>query len=141
MTCPDLVSYRRVMALVSDTTTIPAATGGVYGGWPPPAPARSSPVDGSWTAWTLATVAAIWISVVLISVLSPDMIHGSEHQRMPVAAFGTWFWGFGASFAAVLAMARLRRDVARRPLWMMLSGATMAIWVAPSCSASSARHK
>ena len=118
------------MELASDATMTRSTTGGVYAGWPPPAPVRSPTVDGSWTAWTLATVTAIWICVVLISVLSPDMIHGSAHQRMPVAAFGTWFWGFGASVAALMAMARLRGDVARQPLWMMLSGATTAIWIA-----------
>ena len=79
---------------------------------------------------TLATITAIWVSIALISVLSPDMVHGSEHQRMPVAAFGAWFWGFGASIAAVVAMARLRRDVAQRPAVMMVAGVTTTIWVA-----------
>jgi hypothetical protein len=97
--------------------------------WPPP-PTRPRTPASSWTAWTLAAVGSIWTAVVLISVFSPDMIHGSEHQRMPVAAFGAWVWGFGASLAAVAAMARLRGSVARRPLWMMMAGATAAIWCA-----------
>ena len=98
--------------------------------WPRLTPTRWQPVASSWTAWTLATVTSIWIAVVLISVFSPEMIHGSEQQRMPVAAFGTWLWGFGASFASFAAMARLRGDLVRRPLWMMVFGATVGIWSA-----------
>ena len=105
-------------------------THSVQGAWPPPVAPRSRVAETSWTAWTLAAVGSIGIAVVLISLFSHDMIHGSEHQRMPIAAFGTWIWGFGASIAAVVAMARLRGDVRRRPMWMMLSGATTAIWSA-----------
>lgn len=117
------------METTSDTTLTPPMTGAVYGRWPPPAPARSPVVDSSWIVCTLATVVAIWVSVALISVLSPDMVHGSEHQRMPVAAFGAWFWGFGTSVATVVALARLRGDAARRPA-VLLAGSTMTIWVA-----------
>ena len=72
----------------------------------------------------------IWAAVVLISVFAPDMIHGSEQQRMPVAAFGTWLWGVGASVVALVALTRLRGALTRRPLWMTLFGATLAIWSA-----------
>ena len=108
----------------------PLTTSGARDESPPAVAPRWHAAEASWTAWTLATVGSIWIAVVLISVFSPDLIHGSEHQRMPVAAFATWFWGFGASIAAVVAMARLREDVGRRPLWMILTGATTAIWCA-----------
>ena len=118
------------MEAATETTMTPPTTRGVYAGWPPPAPARSPAVDSSWTACTLLTITAIWVSIALISVLSPDMVHGSEHQRMPVAAFGAWFWAFGASIVAAVAMARLRRDVARRPAVMMVAGVTTTIWVA-----------
>ena len=70
-----------------------------------PIAGRRQLVDGVHAA----DVTAIWVSIALISVLSPDMVHGSEHQRMPVAAFGAWFWAFGASIVAAVAMARLRR--------------------------------
>ncbi len=49
---------------------------------------------------------------------------------MPVAAFGAWFWGLGASIAAVAAFSRLRGDAARRPAVLLLTGSTMTIWVA-----------
>ena len=38
-------------------------------------------------------VGAIWLAVLAISLLAPDMVSGSEQQHMPVAAFGTWLWG------------------------------------------------
>jgi len=78
--------------------------------------------------WTAATVASIWASVAIISVFAPDMISGIEQQRMPIAAFTTWLWGLGGSVASLVPMARLRTDVGRRAFWIMLSGATMAIW-------------
>ena len=118
------------MELRIDTAVIPPPPPGTRRTWPPPAPARSQPAGSSWTAWTLATVATIWTAVVIISVFSPDMIHGSEQQRMPVAAFGTWLWGFGASVVVFVAMARLRGDPGHRPLWMVLFGATVVIWSA-----------
>jgi hypothetical protein len=123
-------SYGRAMELRTDTKVIPPPSRGAQGTWPPSAPVRWQPARSNWTAWTLVTVASIWTAVVLISVFSPDMIHGSEQQRMPVAAFGTWLWGFVASVAVFVAMARLRGDSDRRLLWMMLFGATVVIWSA-----------
>ena len=130
MTPPVTFRTVEVMGVPRDSTLLPPTTVSVPHRWPPPVATRSQPVESSWTALTLAAIASIWTAVVLISVFSPDMVHGSEHQRMPIAAFGTWIWGFGASIASLLAMARLRGDVGRRPLWIMLSGATVAIWSA-----------
>ena len=130
MTAARVASYGRAMELQTDTKVIPPPPPAVQRTWPPPVPVRRQPAGSSWTAWTLAAVASIWTAVVLISVFSPDMVHGSEQQRMPVAAFGTWLWGFGASVAVFVAMARLRGDSDRRPLWTMLFGATAVIWSA-----------
>ena len=80
--------------------------------------------------WTLATVAVIWAAVAAISVFSPDMIHGSEQQHLPVAAVTTWMWGCAASIAAFVTMTRLRGDLDRRPLWIIVFGVTVAIWSA-----------
>jgi hypothetical protein len=126
-----VASYGRAMELRIDTALIPPPPPpGAQVTWPPPAPARWKPVGNTWTGWTLATVATIWTAVVLISVFSPDMIHGSEQQRMPVAAFGTWVWGLGASVVVFVALARLRGNPSHRPLWMALFGTTVVIWSA-----------
>ena len=117
------------MNLSSDTTLTPSTAAGTPGGWPPPpVTVPSHAGTNSWLGWTAATVASIWASVAIISVFAPDMISGSEQQRMPIAAFTTWLWGLGGSVASLVPMARLRTDVGRRAFWIMLSGATMAIW-------------
>jgi hypothetical protein len=84
--------------------------------------------DGSWMAWTVAGVAVIWIAVALISVLSPDMVSGSEQEHLPVAAFATWISGVVGTGAFFWMMGKLRGSVTRRPVWIGLSVTTMAIW-------------
>src|SRR5829696_2276074 len=79
---------------------------------------RPATADGSWVAWTLAGIAAIWVAVTLISLFAPDMVTGSEQQHLPVGAFGAWFWGMG----------RLRGNAGRQPFWISLAVATTVIW-------------
>jgi hypothetical protein len=89
---------------------------------------RPKTADGSWVVWTMAGTAGIWVAVTLISLLAPDMITGSEQQRLPVAAFGAWFWGLAATGTFVWAMGKLRGNVSRRPFWIGLTAATVAVW-------------
>jgi hypothetical protein len=57
--------------------------------------------------WFLGgSVAGIWLAVAAISIFAPDMVTGSEHDRLPVAALGTWFWGASATAFVLLAVAR-----------------------------------
>jgi hypothetical protein len=42
--------------------------------------------DGSWMAWTAAGIAGIWVAVTVVSLGAPDMVTGSEQERLPVAA-------------------------------------------------------
>jgi hypothetical protein len=90
---------------------------------------RSAMADGSWMVWTVAGIAGIWVAVTLISLLAPDMVSGSEQQRLPVAAFGTWLWGLVATGAFVWAMGKLRGKASRRPIWFGLAAATVAVWL------------
>ena len=84
--------------------------------------------DGSWVGWTVAGIAGIWVAVMLISLFAPDMVSGSEQQRLPVAAFGAWVWGLAATAVFVWAMGKLRGDAARRPMWIGLAAVTVAVW-------------
>jgi hypothetical protein len=90
---------------------------------------RSAMADGSWMAWTAAGIAGIWVAVALISIFAPDMVSGSEHQHLPVAALGSWFWGLIATGAFIWGMGRLRGSVARRAIWTGLTAATLIVWL------------
>jgi hypothetical protein len=85
--------------------------------------------DGSWMVWSVGGLAGIWTAVVLISVLAPDMVSGSEQEHLPVAAFGTWLWGLVSTGGFLWAMGKLRGDAARRPIWIGLSVATLTVWL------------
>jgi len=69
---------------------------------------RTTTADLSWMLWTAIGIGGIWIAVLLISLLAPDMVTGSEQQHLPVAAFATWFWGGIGTLVLLWAMGRLR---------------------------------
>jgi hypothetical protein len=90
---------------------------------------RTAMADGSWMAWSVGGLAGIWIAVVLISVLAPDLVTGSEQQHLPVTALTTWLWGLVATGGFLWAMARLRGSASRRPIWIGLAVATLTVWL------------
>jgi hypothetical protein len=101
-------------------------------------PTTASVASGASVASVVATelgalataVGGIWASVVAISVFAPDMVSGSEHEHLPVAAFGTWIWGAVATSAVVTYWARLRAARASVDLYRPLAFAVAAIWAA-----------
>ena len=78
--------------------------------------------------WTAIGVGGIWVAVVLISLLSPDMVSGSEQEHLKVAALTTWFWGGVGTLVFLWAMGRLRGDAMWRPTWIGLSIVTLGVW-------------
>ena len=90
---------------------------------------RSALADGSWMAWTAAGGVGIWIAVTVISLFAPDMVTGSEHEHLAVAAFSTWLWGLVSTSAFVWSMGKLRGDATRRPIWLGLAVATISVWL------------
>ena len=80
-------------------------------------------------AWTAAGIAGIWVAVTVISVFAPDMVTGSEHERLPVAALSTWLWGLASTGAFLWAMGKLRGNATQRPIWIGLTAATLAVWL------------
>ncbi len=90
---------------------------------------RSDLADGSWMAWTVSGIAGIWIAVVLISVLAPDMVSGSEQEHLPVAALTSWLWGLVSTGAFLWSMGKLRGSASRRPIWIGLGAATLVVWL------------
>jgi hypothetical protein len=89
---------------------------------------RSTTADLSWMLWTAIGIGGIWIAVLLISLLAPDLVSGSEQQHLPVAAFATWFWGGIGTLVLLWAMGRLRGSARWQPIWIGLSVATLGIW-------------
>jgi hypothetical protein len=89
---------------------------------------RAATADGSWMLWTAIGVGGIWVAVLLISLLAPDFVSGSEQQHLPMAAFTTWFWGGLGTLVFLWAMGRLRGSAMWRPTWIGLSVVTVGIW-------------
>ena len=89
---------------------------------------RTTTADLSWMLWTAIGIGGIWIAVLVISLLAPDMVTGSEQQHLPVAAFATWFWGGIGTLVLLWAMGRLRGTSSWRPIWVGLSVVTLGIW-------------
>lgn len=87
-----------------------------------------SPSVGPWVAATAIGVSSIWIAVAAISVFAPDMVSGSEHQHLPIAALTTWLWGGIATPFFLMTMFGLRRSAAWRPIWVGLGVTTVAVW-------------
>lgn len=84
--------------------------------------------DRSWMQWTLVGVAAVWIGVVAISVTAPDLVSGSQHEHLPLAAFLTWIWGLIATVGFLWGMSKLRGDARRRSLWAGLAITVAIVW-------------
>ena len=81
-------------------------------------------------AWSAAGIAGIWVAVVLISTLAPDMVTGSEQEHMPIAAATSWLWGLISTIGFLWAMSKLRGRASRRPIWIGLATATLVLWLA-----------
>lgn len=90
---------------------------------------RKETADRSWMGWTVAGIAVIWVSVLAISVFSPELVSGSQQEHLPLAAFMTWIWGLIATIGFLWGMSKLRGDAERRMLWTGLTVAVAIIWV------------
>ena len=89
---------------------------------------RTTTTDLSWMLWTAIGIGGIWVAVLLISLLAPDLVSGSQQEHLPVAAFTTWFWGAIGTMVLLWAMSRLRASARWQPIWIGLSVVTLGIW-------------
>ena len=69
----------------------------------------------------VAAASSIWLFAALVAVLAPDMVTGSEHGHMPIAAMTIWLWTLAAT-GYVLMAARLGSS-------LELSLGTAAVWL------------
>lgn len=84
---------------------------------------RKSELDSMFIA-----VGGIWAAVLAISLLSPDMVSGSEQQRMPIAAFSTWIWGLVATAFVFSFWTRMRGLPHRAELHRPLALGVALVW-------------
>jgi hypothetical protein len=89
---------------------------------------RAATADLSWMLWTAVGIGGIWVAVLLLSLLAPDLVSGSEQDHLPVAAFTTWFWGGVGTLVFLWMMGRLRGNARWQPIWIGLSVVTLGIW-------------
>jgi hypothetical protein len=95
---------------------------------PTPKTRRTTTTDLPWMLWTAIGIGGIWVAVLLISLLAPDLVSGSQQEHLPVAAFTTWFWGGVGTMVLLWAMGRLRGSARWQPIWIGLSVVTLGIW-------------
>jgi hypothetical protein len=89
---------------------------------------RAVTADPSWMLWAAIGIGGIWVNLLLISLLAPDLVSGSEQEHLPAAAFTAWFWGGVGTLILLWAMGRLRGKAIWRPIWIGLSAVTLALW-------------
>jgi hypothetical protein len=89
---------------------------------------RAETADGSWMLWTALGIGGIWVGVLLISLFAPDLVSGSEHEHLPIAAFTSWFWGGIGTLVFLWAMGQLRGDATWRSAWIGVSAVTLGLW-------------
>ncbi len=66
--------------------------------------------------YTGLAVAAIWLAAAAASIWTPDMITGSMHEHLPIAAFSLWLYATIATAFVVMAASAGGRDRRGRSL-------------------------
>jgi hypothetical protein len=93
-------------------------------------PARPEPLEGpkgSRYLFAGVGVASIWVAVAIASIWSPDMITGSLHEHLPIAAFTDWLYAAIATGLVLMTFSR-RTPGAGRTLWLGFTVAIGTIW-------------
>ena len=77
--------------------------------------------------WILVAIAAVWVSVILTSIFTPDMVTGSEQESLKIAAAINWLWG---SLATMALLRALKFQSGPAGAWMTVGLGTVIIWAA-----------
>lgn len=85
-------------------------------------------MDRSWRfGFVAVSVAAIWFTVVLASILAPALVSGSKHEEIPLVAMTDWVWGLCATgFVLLAGVSRVHH----REHWIGATVAIVVVWVA-----------
>jgi len=91
--------------------------------------ARSGP--GYSYLMTGIALACIVVSGILGSIFSPNLVTGSQHEQIPIAAFVGWIFDLIAiGMVVTVAMQGIRAEVIDRAPWTLLGLGVGAIWLA-----------
>lgn len=83
-------------------------------------------MDRSWRfAFVAVSVAAVWVTVVLASILAPALVTGSQQEEIPLVGLSDWLWGLCATgFVLLAGVSRIRQ----REHWIGATVAVVVIW-------------
>ena len=56
-------------------------------------PVATTVARSGFDHWWLVAVGSVMLAVVAASLYTPDMVTGSAHEHIPIAAMIDWFWG------------------------------------------------
>jgi hypothetical protein len=73
------------------------------------------------------SVAFIWLTIAAATIWSPDMIAGSNHERLALVAATDWFYAAIATGLVLMAFGR-RSPGASGTLWLGFTIAIASIW-------------
>ena len=73
-------------------------------------------------------IASIWVAVAIAAIWSPDMITGSQHEHLAIAALIDWFYAALATGLVLMAFGR-RSQGAGRSLWVGFTIAIGSVWL------------
>lgn len=73
------------------------------------------------------SVAFIWLAIAAASIWSPDMIAGSNHERLALVAATDWFYAAISTGLVLMAFGR-RSPGATGSLWLGFTIAIASIW-------------
>jgi len=69
----------------------------------------TAPYGGRLASWAPGlSVAAIWLATLAAALFSPDLITGSQHEHLPLAALLDWLWAAVASGYVVMSAREVR---------------------------------
>ena len=75
----------------------------------------------------------IWVSAAFVSVFAPDMVTGTQHDHLPIAAITVWIW---ASLATGYTLMSARQIPAAPDLVIGVSAVWIAVLIAAVASPS-----
>ncbi|MGZ8630560.1 MAG: hypothetical protein ACXWZF_06275 [Actinomycetota bacterium] len=71
-------------------------------------------------------VAAVWVAVGALSLFAPDLVSGTEQERVPIAGLSSWLWG-GLATGLILLAGAVGRD-APDAAWSTFAAIIVTMW-------------